>query len=116
MSTVKAINFQHPDAASPAITLDASGDVTIPSLPSAPNIQFGSGTTTAFDTTTVTFLEAFDTAPAVVASGGLSNGSAASVVVHSVTTTGFKIIIFDEVPGTTNNAIAAPFSWIAVSA
>lgn len=36
MSTVKAINFQHPDAASPAITLDANGDATIPSLPPAP--------------------------------------------------------------------------------
>ena len=32
MSTVKAINFQHPDAASPAITLDADGTIIAPAL------------------------------------------------------------------------------------
>jgi hypothetical protein len=51
MSTVKATNFQHPSAPSPAITLDASGGITLPSDASVVR-QIVSATSASDQTTT----------------------------------------------------------------
>lgn len=89
MSTVKAINFQHPDAASPSITLDASGNATIPSLPKiqAEKISYPSGTANPIS---VTFPEAFSEPPAFVATFAQvpANPENGYVTVVSVTATG----------------------------
>jgi hypothetical protein len=45
MSTLKAVNFQHPSAVDPAIVLDASGNSAFAGVPTAPTAAAGTNTT-----------------------------------------------------------------------
>lgn len=69
-----------------------------------------SGTTDASGDLTVTFNEAFTGNPSVVASPSATND--ATVTVHTVSTTGFKVRV--RYAGVTQVAVSFTFYWIAV--
>ena len=74
MSTIRVANIQHPDAAEPAITLDANGDATIPSLPSDLGGLSDVDTTGAADGEALVFSSG-SWAPAEIGGGGLEGTS-----------------------------------------
>jgi len=148
MSTIKVVNIQHPDGASPAISLNSDGTIASSSLTTSdvsegsnlyytdarvdariasesPKILRGSVLWNASGSAqSVTFSEAFSTAPIVVGSPALSGGPGGDLgqsvsyasFVAEITTTGFKFVMFSGGWSSNNwyTGQGVPFNWIAI--
>lgn len=116
MSTVKAINFQHPDAASPAITLDAGGTASVAGLPV---FEAGLNATGGGSSVTVSFGETFSNPPTVVITTVKDAGQGARIAylvldsnnaTPQVSTTEFNVAAH----GSHNDNNVTRFTWLAI--